>query len=246
MLLSINPKNHLRFTTTPWAKWMLLASLLCGFAYTAKAVASGQIDRTISQDDAQKMLLAVKNADGLPLAVNDLVLKELNAYLDTPVKRQAIKEALERMKAHYQGHVDAMLTQYQLPQALEAVPLVESGYQNLSDTSPEETRPAGLWQFMAPTARRMGVAVHEGKDERLNVDKLNDAAGRLIKGNALFYNDLGLSLLAFNWGEKTVNHYLGLTRSRNPWVLVKAKGNDSYLAKVIAAAIVIANPEALD
>ncbi len=243
MLLSIN-KNQMRTRSNLWPKLMVFALLLGGAAYATKAIAQAQTDRTITLEDANAMAKNLSGTEDIPVAINDLVVKELNNYLGAPAKRQAMKDGMARMIKDYQATVDSMLTQYQLPKALEAVPLIESRYQNLKESGSMHS--AGIWQFIPPTARRMGIAVHEGKDERLNVEKLTDAAGRLIKANELFYNNLGLSILAFNWGESKVNHMLGQTRSRDPWVLVQANGNDSYLPKIIAGMLIIANPKVVE
>lgn len=242
MLLSIN--HQMRSRSKLWPKLLIFTLFLGGAAYTTKSIAQAQADRKVTLEDANAMAKKLSGAEGIPVAINDAVLKELNRYLDTPLSRQSFKEALGRMKKDYQPVVDSVLAQYQLPKALDAIPLIESRYQNLSEGG--EMHSAGIWQFIPPTARRMGIPVHKGRDDRLNVEKLTDAAGRLLKADALFYNNLGLSILAFNWGEQKVNHMLGQTLSRDPWVLVHANGDDTYLPKVIAGMLIVANPESVE
>lgn len=247
MLLTYK-KNSMRIRSklnSPlWARLALFSLLLGTAAYASQGIAQSQSDRMITLDEAKQLARNITGSEGLPVVVNDQVVNELNRYLSSPSSRQGMREALYRMKAKYQSVVDAKLSEYDLPKALDAVPLIESKYENLSARG--RLQVAGLWQFIPATARRMGIPVHPGVDERMNIEKLSDAAGRLIKGNALFYNNLGLSLLAFNWGETAVNHWLGATRSRDPWVLSQANNHDRYLPQLMAGMIVIANPKLVE
>jgi hypothetical protein len=64
-----------------------------------------------------------------------------------------------------------------LPASLRYLPLIESGYNPLA-TSP--VRAAGLWQFMAPTAREFGMEVTPLLDERRDPFKSTEAALRYL------------------------------------------------------------------
>jgi membrane-bound lytic murein transglycosylase D len=227
-----------------WPKVIVVAVLIGGAAYTSKGIAQSQTDRTISKTQGQAMALSLSHSDELPIVINEAVLRELNLDLGSPAKRQIFRDALARMKDEYQLKIDGMLTRYDLPKVLNAMPMVESRYQNLKQSG--SMRSAGLWQFIPSTARNMGLIISENEDERLNVDKLDEAAGRLIKSNQLFYHDTALAILAFNWGDARVNQMIADTESRDPWVLTHANHDDTYLPKVVAAALIIANPKSLE
>jgi membrane-bound lytic murein transglycosylase D len=246
MLLSMKKENRVAGTRSPkiWPKLILVAILIGGAAYTTKGIAESQSDRTITKADAQTMALQITHTDGLPIVINEAVLRELNLDLESPAKRQILRDGLARMKDEYQLKIDSMLTSYELPRVLDAMPMVESRYQNLKQSG--SMKSAGLWQFIPSTARNMGLTISENEDERLNVDKLNEAAGRLIKSNQLFYKDTTLAVLAFNWGDARVNQLMKETDSRDPWVIAHANHDDTYLPKVVAAALIIGNPKSLE
>jgi hypothetical protein len=73
--------------------------------------------------------------------------------------------------------VDSALAREGLPASLRYLPLIESGYNPLA-TSP--VRAAGLWQFMAPTAREFGMEVTPLLDERRDPFKSTEAALRYL------------------------------------------------------------------
>lgn len=127
-----------------------------------------------------------------------------------------------------------------------AIPIVESGYQNLE----ERNQPgwgAGIWMFISSTARKYGLRVDSQVDERLNAELLTDAAMRLLKGDKLLFNDLLLSILAYNMGEQEVEKAIQQAGSRDAWTLIrKGYENDKdYLARVMAAILIMKNPESV-
>jgi membrane-bound lytic murein transglycosylase D len=92
------------------------------------------------------------------------------------------------------------------------------------------------------------LRVNEQVDERLNAPLLTDAAMRLLKGDKLMFNDWLLSILAYNIGEQKVLEGINATGSRDAWALVRnGFENDSgYLAKLMAAILIMRNPESVE
>lgn len=214
---------------------------------TAGAYAAGDSvqDRRLTLAQAQQMADRVRGG-GFVVTVNDHVLRELNRYAGTLQGRVFVRDSLSRMNA-YRGVVASVLGQYELPEALLAVPLVESGYQNL-EPDDNRLRAAGLWQFIPSTARAYGLRVESRVDERLDPAMLTDAAARMLQAQRLRFNDWNLALMAYNMGAGNVQSAIEKAASRDPWALVRAgyEGDPGYLAKVHAAAILIANPEAVE
>lgn len=208
----------------------------------------GVRDQRISLSQAETMARQVSSR--FPVVVNDLVLKELNRYLGSPQSRAQMKATLERM-ASERGRLIGVLQKYDAPIELLAVPIVESGYQNLSETQNSAWptwKAAGVWQFIRQTARNYGLRVDSKRDERLDVLIVTDAAMRLLQANHLRFKDWGLSLLAYNAGEDAVQKGIDATGSRDPWVLIRNghEGDRGYLAKVMAAILIAANPEIVE
>ena len=134
--------------------------------------------------------------------VNDLVLKELNRYIGTPDGREFMRNSLTRMET-YRGMIQTKLDQYQLPPELMAIPITESGYQNLAQDGEETVEHgAGLWMFIQSTARRYGMRVDATTDDRLNPADRNrfrhEVSGRALN---LEFRDWLLAVFSYNTAE---------------------------------------------
>jgi membrane-bound lytic murein transglycosylase D len=223
---------------------VLVATVL---GFTASAAKDLVQDRRVSMAQAQTMATNLKGSSGFPVAVNDRVLRQLNRYVGTPEGREFMKASLKRMET-YRSLVEENLRKYSMPMELLAVPIVESGYQNLPQKPGHRVKSAGLWQFIPSTARIFGLTVTAEKDERLDVARETDAAMRYLKANRLRFDSWLLSLLAYNMGEEAVQKGIEATGSRDVWELIRAghEGDQNYLAKVMAAILIMKNPEILD
>lgn len=200
-------------------------------------------DRRITMEEAQSMAEKAAKDTEFPIVVNDLVLEQLNKFLGTPEGREYFKKSLERKKA-YEGILASTTQALGTPDELNAIPITESAYQNLP--SRFSVKAAGLWMFIPGTARKYGMVVKPGVDERLNVSKETDAAHRYLLSNKLVFNDWLLALFAYNVGEGRVANGIRKYKTRDVWELSKhIKGDTDYLQKVMASIIIMKNPELL-
>lgn len=221
----------------------LVVAGLAMLSLTAVTLAASIKDRRITHDDAHRMAAVARAQSAFPIVVNDSVVQELNRYLGTPDGRKFIRDSFDRMQAH-RGLIEAKLAQYGLPSALMAVPLVESGYRNLPATS-KVGNGAGVWMFIAPTARRYALRVDEQMDERLNVAAETDAAMRMLADLHRHFGDWNLALLAYNVGNATVERGIREMGSRDAWSIAgQGYENDyDYLPRVMAGILILSNPE---
>lgn len=203
-------------------------------------------DRRVSVAQANEMLRQAQQSAEFPLVINEAVLKQLNHFVGTPGGRKHMQDSLARME-NYRSMIEGKIVQYGHPMELIAIPIVESGYQNLAQ-SQHKGWGAGLWMFIESTARVYGLRVDESVDERMNTEILTDAAMRYLGSNNLRFKDWQLAVLAYNIGESRVQAAIEKTGSKNPWVIIeKGYQNDqNYLAKVIAAMLIYKNPEILN
>jgi membrane-bound lytic murein transglycosylase D len=201
-------------------------------------------DRRLSRHDAARLLAATPDAAMWGLTVNDGVLEQLNLLLGTPDGRGFLRSSIERMH-DYAPALLPELKRYALPPELLAVPLVESGYQNLPA---RRAAGAGLWMFVGPTARRYGLEVSAKTDERLNVPAESRAALHLLFDLRRRFQDWPLALMAYNSGASRVEAGIGATHTRDAWTLYRSGyGNDpNYLARTIAVMLILAHPKLLD
>lgn len=238
-----------------YASWSVGVS--CGlftlFLLVSTAMAAQGViqDRRITLDEAQKLAAPKDEADTFPLTLNESVVAELNRYLGTPDGRNFIRGALERMEL-YRGVVEAKLAKYNLPKELVAIPITESGYQNLAARN-APAYSAGLWQFTPGTAHNYGLKVIDPREgyasddveQRTDVELSTDAALRYLGALNLRFQNWELAVLAYNAGENRVQDGIDATNKRNAWTLIDQGygGDDRYLSKVTAAILIMKNPE---
>lgn len=97
------------------------------------------------------------------------------------------------------GYVVDELRAGGLPTEFALIPFVESGYRPHA-RSP--SGPAGLWQFIATTARNHNVPMEKGYDGRLSPVESTRAAVRYLKTlHGMFGGDWRLTVMAYNAGE---------------------------------------------
>ena len=226
--------SQTRSRSTKWVISLTLGLFLTVSAFAAKSLIQ---DRRINVTQATNLFEKARTQTEFPLVMNDLVLAELNRYLGTPGGREFMQNSLERMKS-YQGMIKGKLNEYQLPEELLAIPIIESGYQNLPQ-SMNKAWGAGLWMFIVSTAKVYGLQVTDTIDQRLNVDLETDAAMRYIASNNYRFKDLPLALMGYNIGENKVQEGITKFNSRDAWFLTRnGYAGDNYLAKLNATIII--------
>ncbi len=202
-------------------------------------------DRRVSRAQAEEMVALAQAGSTFPIVLNEQVLAELNRFLGTPDGREFLRGALERMAAH-EALISVSLERHGLPRELLAVPLVESGFRNL----PQSANPrhgAGIWMFIAPTARQFALTVEPGNDERLKIAAETEAAMRMFSNLYAEFGDWGFALLAYNGGSQLVRRAIQEGKADDAF---RAAGlgyeNDrGYVARVMAAVIVLRNAHRL-
>lgn len=100
------------------------------------------------------------------------------------------------------GYVVEELRKADLPTEFALIPFVESGYR---PNARNGNGPAGLWQFIASTARNHRVQMTAGYDGRLSAADSTQAAVRYLKTlHGMFGGDWRLATMAYNAGEYRV------------------------------------------
>jgi membrane-bound lytic murein transglycosylase D len=100
------------------------------------------------------------------------------------------------------AHVVDSLRSARLPTEYALIPFVESGYR---PQVRNPAGPAGLWQFIAPTARRLRIPMGTAGDGRLSPVESTRAAVEYLKVlHKRFGGDWRLAAMAYNAGEHRV------------------------------------------
>ncbi|HVI58974.1 MAG TPA: transglycosylase SLT domain-containing protein [Luteimonas sp.] len=140
------------------------------------------------------------------------------------------------------GYVVEAMRQAQLPTEFALIPFVESGYKPGARSG---AGPAGLWQFIALTARNHKVPIRPGYDGRLSPVESTQAAVRYLRTlHGMFAGDWRLAVMAYNAGEYRVLGALRRSGQRameaDPDKLVGVSGiTRAYVRKLHALSCVL-------
>ncbi|HZW17989.1 MAG TPA: transglycosylase SLT domain-containing protein [Luteimonas sp.] len=140
------------------------------------------------------------------------------------------------------GYVVDALREANLPTEYALIPFVESGYKPGVRSG---SGPAGLWQFIALTARNHEIPIRAGYDGRLSPVESTRAAVRYLKTlHGMFAGDWRLAVMAYNAGEYRVLGALKRSGQRamdaDPEKLVGLSGiTRAYVRKLHALSCVL-------
>lgn len=153
--------------------------------------------------------------------------------------------------SRYEPMIRAAMRDGGLPEDMYYLALIESGF---DPNAYSRAAAVGMWQFMASTARGMGMRVDWWVDERRDPVKSTVAAVRFIRGLKEQFGSLYLAAAAYNGGPGRIAR--GLTRYADD--LDGTSGDDlffalaekdylkhetkEYVPQLIAAAIVAKEP----
>jgi hypothetical protein len=167
--------------------------------------------------------------------------------LTSPGQKHGVEQTLAK-KSKYEDMIKAKLEERHMPTDLIYLAMIESQF-NPNATS--RVRAKGLWQFMAATARGLGLSVSGRNDERTNPERATDAALTYLQD---LKNQLGswyLAAAAYNSGAGTVTKALRRTTGKKTgtdadfWLIMPKlpKETQDYVPKLIATARIGNSPE---
>lgn len=161
-----------------------------------------------------KNLFDAENTNGINVArLNPKAVSFVQDYMEDEGDR------LEKMKGWgkpFFDKIDAIFTLNNLPVELKYLAVIES---DLKTSATSRVGAAGPWQFMAETARDLGLKVSRSIDERRDFNKSTKAAARYLSDLYEVYGDWLLVIAAYNGGPGNVNSAIRKSGSRNFWDL---------------------------
>ena len=151
-----------------------------------------------------------------------------------------VRAAIQRVQ-QLRPTIEPILRQQGVPAELSAIVLVESGGQPAA-LSPKGAR--GVWQFMPNTARRYGLVVGPGNDERVDVLKSTRAAAQYLRDLHDRFGTWPLALAAYNAGEDVVRRAIVRTGAGDLAELGRVLPAETrgYIPAVMAAAQRLGGP----
>ncbi len=129
---------------------------------------------------------------------------------------------------------EAYLSQYNLPEELKYLSVVESA---LNPKATSRVGAGGLWQFMPATGLELGLQIDKEVDERSDPIKSTEAAMVHIQRQYDRFEDWSLALAAYNSGSGRVSRAVKRARSKNFWQIQRylPKETRNYVPAFIAA-----------
>ena len=149
---------------------------------------------------------------------NDHVQRFLEQF-QTGYRRAVVERWLAR-SGRYLPMVLDVFRQKGLPEELVFTAMIESGF---NPVAVSRAGAKGLWQFMAPTARRYGLRVDRWLDERLDPEKSTVAAANYLKDLYKIFGSWELSQAAYNAGEMKVLRAIEGSGTRDFWSLTRTR-----------------------
>ncbi|HVP68128.1 MAG TPA: LysM peptidoglycan-binding domain-containing protein [Anaeromyxobacteraceae bacterium] len=178
----------------------------------------------------------------IPIDVNEAVRAYIRFFQTEPARKHFVKW-LGRL-SRYDEHYRTILKAGGLPEDTLFLAMIESGFANLAYS---RARAVGPWQFIAGTAKRMGLKQDFWVDERRDPEKAAIAAAAYLKELYDQFGDWRLAWAGYNAGagkidraqKKGQQDFWAMARGR-----VLKRETKGYVPKLMAAAIISKHQEA--
>jgi len=177
-----------------------------------------------------------------PVSDNAQVQKFLERF-QTGYRRAVVERWLGRA-GRYTEMIRAIFRDQGLPEDLMFTAMIESGFNPVATS---RAGAKGLWQFMAPTARRYGLRVDRWVDERLDPEKSTLAAARYLRDLYAMFGSWELAKAAYNAGEMKVLRAMKALNTTDFWELTRGRHlreeTKNFVPAIEAAAVIGREPE---
>lgn len=134
----------------------------------------------------------------MEMPYNSIVQSYIDLYI---VRKRKQMEYMLGLGSYYYPIFEQVLAANNMPLELKYLPVIESA---LNPVIVSPMGAAGLWQFMIPTGRSVGLEINSLVDERLDPIKSTHAAARYLKELYSIYGDWHLVIAAYNCGPGNV------------------------------------------
>ncbi len=138
----------------------------------------------------------------IEMPFNSVVRSYVDLYTD---RRRQLVETMLGLSLYYMPIFEEALEIEGLPLELRNLPIIESA---LNPDAVSRAGATGLWQFMLPTARGLGLEINTLVDERRDPLASSRAAAQYLKQLYSIFNDWSLAIAAYNCGPGNINKAL--------------------------------------
>ena len=187
----------------------------------------------------------VKGKKPVPLAgeksyfgsMNQYVIDYTRKYMSSHKRTLAVVK--DRGKKNF-SLIDNVLAKHDIPKELKYLAVIESA---LNHKAISPVGAVGPWQFMASTARMMGLTVNKKRDDRTDLYKSTNAAAKYLTYLYGQLNDWLLVVAAYNSGPTPIQRAIERTGSNNFWDIKKylPRETQGHVLAFIATASIFEN-----
>lgn len=164
-----------------------------------------------SRDERHKAMIPLAGQKSYFGHMNEYMMDFVRAYLESHRKTLSVVDTRAKTKF---SMMDNVLQKNNLPNELKYLAVIESALNNKA-ISPVGA--VGPWQFMAETARLMGLTVNGKRDDRTDWFKSTNAAAKYLNYLYAEMQDWLLVIASYNCGPTPVKRAIEKTGSRNFW-----------------------------
>ncbi len=167
----------------------------------------------------------------IDIQYNNKVREKINLLINT---NRRVSETMLGRSSIYFPLIEGVLRERNLPEDLKYLPVIESG---LNPHAVSRVRATGLWQFMKPTAKYVGLKITRSVDERKDPIKSTYAALDYLEKLHKQFGDWTLALAAYNCGPGNVRKAIRKAGgSKDYWTIQKflPRETRNYIPKAIA------------
>lgn len=211
-------------------------SILIALLLSSTAMVQGAIGDNSTVDDRLVEDRIMTLSTVIDVRYNSEVRKRVRQYT---INQRSMSETLIGRSKIYFPRFEEILAEKGMPLDLKYLSVVESG---LTPAATSRSGAAGLWQFMKPTGRMMGLKISRTVDERRDIEKSTAAAAEYLLKLYGQFDDWTLAIAAYNCGPGNMRKAIRKSGGkRSFWEIKKylPKETREYVPKFIAMTYVM-------
>lgn len=229
-------------TTAPIApeaseKTKVISPIRTNAAFTPTKVEAPAKFKKVLQQRAQNEAHLIFD---FPVTYNSRVKKWIK-YFQT-AGRPSFRRWLER-SSRYIPAIQGEMQKANMPLDLAYLAMIESGF---SSSANSHANAMGMWQFIAPTGHRYGLAIDWWIDERRDFEKSTKAAIGYMSDLFEQFGSWYLVAASYNMGENGVRRLISRYKTNSFWDLADRgalpEETRDYLPKMLAAMLIAKAP----
>ena len=173
----------------------------------------------------------------VPLDKGD-VAERLETQLSLLSQNTAQVKLWVKRKHRYFSWIPEILKEYDLPEDLKYIPVIESSLQNRAVSS---MRATGPWQFIASTGHLYGLKINDRIDERMDPVLATHAAAKFLKDLYLDLKSWPTALAGYNAGQSRIRQECYEQGTANYYEMILPNETERYVFNAISAKIILEN-----